>query len=75
MDTDPPLRFVTASLQVDYLKPTPLGVPLEVRGKVKEIKGRKVVVSATLSAKGEVCARGEVVAVQMPEEWFDLLLS
>lgn len=67
MDTEPPLRFVTASLHVDYLRPTPLGVPLEVRGRVKEIKGRKVVVTSTLSAKGEVCARGEVVAVQMPE--------
>jgi acyl-coenzyme A thioesterase PaaI-like protein len=67
MDSEPPLRFVTASLHVDYLRPTPLGVPLEVRGRVKEIKGRKVVVEATLSADGQVCARGEVVAVQMPE--------
>jgi acyl-coenzyme A thioesterase PaaI-like protein len=67
MDTEPPFRFVTASLHVDYLRPTPLGVPLEVRGRVKEIKGRKVVVTATLSAEGELCARGEVVAVQMPE--------
>jgi acyl-coenzyme A thioesterase PaaI-like protein len=67
MDTDPPLRYVTASLQVDYLKPTPLGVPLEVRGRVKEIKGRKVVVESTLSAEGVITARGEVVAVQMPE--------
>ena len=67
MGTDPPLRFVTASLQVEYLRPTPLGVPLEVRGRVKELKGRKVVVSATLSADGKVCARGQVVAVQMPE--------
>lgn len=67
MDTDPPLRFVTASLQVDYLKPTPLGVPLEVRGRVKEIKGRKVVVESTLSAEGVITARGEVVAVRMPE--------
>jgi acyl-CoA thioesterase FadM len=58
---------VTAALRVDYLRPTPLGVPLEVRGRVKEIKGRKVVVSATLLANGEICAQGEVVAVQMPE--------
>jgi len=58
---------VTASLHVDFLRPTPVGVPLEVRGRVKEIKGRKVVVDATLSAEGEVCARGEVVAVQTPE--------
>jgi acyl-coenzyme A thioesterase PaaI-like protein len=68
MGTDPPLRFVTASLQVDYLLPTPLGMPLEVRGKVKEIKDRKVVVSVTLSAEGEVCARGQVVAVRMPSQ-------
>jgi acyl-coenzyme A thioesterase PaaI-like protein len=67
MDTEPPLRFLTGSLRVDYLRPTPLGVPLEVRASVKEIKGRKVVVAATLSAGGEVCARGEVVAIQVPE--------
>lgn len=67
MDTQPPLRYVTASLQVDYVRPTPIGVPLEVRATVKEIRGRKVVVSSTLSANGQVCARGEVVAVQMPE--------
>jgi acyl-coenzyme A thioesterase PaaI-like protein len=67
MDTDPPLRFVTASLHVDYLHPTPLGVSLEVRGRVQEIKNRKVVVSATMLAEGEVCARGKVIAVQMPK--------
>jgi acyl-coenzyme A thioesterase PaaI-like protein len=66
MDSEPALRFVTASLKIDYLKPTPLGVTLEIRGRVMEIKGRKVVVAATISAKGETCVRGEVVAVQMP---------
>jgi hypothetical protein len=32
--TAPPLRFVTASLKVDYLRPTPMGVPLEARGRI-----------------------------------------
>jgi len=67
MDTLPPLRFLTASLHVDYLRPTPLDMPLEVRGKVEEIKGRKVVVSSTVIANGEICATGKVVAVRMPE--------
>ncbi len=66
--TDPPFRFVTASLHVDYVRPTPIGVPLEVRSKIKDVQGRKVVMSATLSANGEVCARGEVIAVQMPDQ-------
>lgn len=67
MGTEPKFRFVTASLQVNYLRPTPLGVPLEIRGRATRIEGRKVFVSATVSAEGELCARGEVVAVQMPE--------
>jgi acyl-coenzyme A thioesterase PaaI-like protein len=69
IDTDPPIRFLTASLHVDYIRPTPLGVPLEIRGKVKEMKGRKVIVSATISAEGKLCVRGEVVAVQVPASW------
>jgi acyl-coenzyme A thioesterase PaaI-like protein len=68
MDSEPALRFLTAALHVDYLRPTPLGVPLEIRATIKEIKGRKVIVSSTLSANGDVCARGEVVAVQMPAD-------
>lgn len=66
--TEPPFRFVTASLQVDYLKPTPLGVKLELRGKVAELKGRKVISEITLSANGEITAKGKVIAVQMPEK-------
>jgi len=66
MDSGPPLRFVTASLHVDYLKPTPMGGPLELRSRIKEIKGKKVVVTTELLAGGELCARGEVVAVRIP---------
>ena len=68
MDTEPAFRFVTASLHVDYIRPTPLGVPLVVRARAKEIKGRKVVVESELLANDQVCARGQVVAVQMPEQ-------
>ena len=68
LDSEPPLRFVTASLHVDYLRPTPIDGPLELRSQVQEVKDRKVVVSTTLSAGGEVCARGEVVAVKIRED-------
>jgi acyl-CoA thioesterase FadM len=54
-------------LNVQYLKPTPLGVELEVRGRVKEAGERKYVIEATVSANGVVTARGDVVAVRMPE--------
>lgn len=60
-------RFVTASLRVDFLKPTPLGPELEIRARVRERSDRKVIVEATVSADGVVTARGEAVAVRMPE--------
>ncbi len=62
----PAPRFVTASLRVEYLAPTPHGPELEVRARAVEMGPRKVVVHATLSAGGAVTARGEVVAVRMP---------
>ena len=69
MDSEPPFRFVTGSLHVDFLKPTPLECELELRGRIKEIRGRKVVVTTEVIADGVVTARGEVVAVQMPDSF------
>ena len=70
MGSEPAARFVTASLHVDYLHPTPLGEILELRGQVTEHKGRKVVVDITLSVQGQVTAQGQVVAVHIPEHMF-----
>lgn len=75
MGSEPVLRYVTGSLKVDYLKPTPLGVTLTVRGRVREIKGRVVKVDASLTANSIECAKGEVVAVRMPEKWLAELQS
>ncbi|MEJ2208044.1 MAG: PaaI family thioesterase [Anaerolineae bacterium] len=75
MDSDPPLRFVTGSLHVDYLKPTPIDGPLELRARVLEVEGRKVVVATELSAAGQVCARGEVVAIQIPDHMWPRFLG
>ncbi|MCX8056018.1 MAG: PaaI family thioesterase [Ignavibacteria bacterium] len=65
----PPFRFVTASLQVDYLKPTPIGVELELRGKILEVKGRKVITEIYVFANGVMTAKGKVVAVQITSDF------
>ena len=77
MDTLPPHRFVTASLKVDFLKPTPLGEVIELRAQIAGLKTRsdaagvervhKVIVEIDLSAQRQVCAHGQVVAVQAPQ--------
>ncbi|MFA6455235.1 MAG: PaaI family thioesterase [Bacteroidota bacterium] len=65
--SEPAFRFVTASLQIDYVRPTPMGVPLTLRGTIVEITERKVIVEVAVTADGILCSRGKVVAVQMPE--------
>jgi acyl-coenzyme A thioesterase PaaI-like protein len=75
MNSEPALRYLTASLHVDYIKPTPLGGLLEVRGKVKEVKGRKVVIEEWILANAEITVRGEVVAVQVSDKLVQELLN
>ena len=65
-DEAPVPRCVTASLKVDFLRPTPMGQRLVVRGRVAELGTRKVVVVSELYAGGALCARGRVVAVVAP---------
>ena len=68
MDTEPAFRFLTASLHVDYLKPTPLGLELEIRARLKEIKGRKVTIEEWINAAGLTTVRGEIITVQVPDQ-------
>ena len=43
-----------------------MGVELEIRGEVAEIKGRKVAVNLHLLANGILCAKGSAVMVEIP---------
>ncbi len=65
-DGEEPQRYVTASLHVDFLRPTPLGPELTLRARVVERRGRKVVVEVEILALDELRARGQVVAAPMP---------
>ncbi len=69
MGSEPAFRFLTGSLQLTYLKPTPLGPEIEIRGSVRELKERKVVIDSRVRVNGVDTARGEVVAILMPENF------
>ncbi len=75
IDSEPAIRFLTAALHVDFKNPTPMGVPLELRSKASEIKPKKVIVTTVLSANGVECARGEVVAVRVPDAVINALIN
>lgn len=62
----PALVYVTATLHVDYLKPTPIG-EVQLRARVSQDAGRRITVAASLMAGGEETARGEGVFVNVGE--------
>jgi len=59
-----PIRFVTASLRIEYKRPTPLGVELVIRGSLSSLDGRKAIVALSLSADDELCASAEMLAIE-----------
>jgi acyl-coenzyme A thioesterase PaaI-like protein len=63
----PAPRFLTGTLKVEYLRPTPIDAPMELRSRVVSRTEKKAVITTELRSKGELCARGEAVAVRMPE--------
>ena len=65
----PRIWYATASLQVTYLLPTPIGGPVVLSAQVKEMGERKTVLSCSMSSGDEERARGELVAVRVAPEW------
>jgi acyl-coenzyme A thioesterase PaaI-like protein len=64
----PRIAYVTANLNISYLKPTPINEPLELRARITRRERRKVWVSCTLSAAGQVCAKGEVLGIRIDRQ-------
>ena len=64
--TEPP-RFVTGSLHIDYLKPTPQNTLLKAVSTVEEIHPKKFKVLTDVFADDTLCAKGETIAVVRPK--------
>ena len=61
----PRIGYVTAKLNISYLKPTPIDRPIQLRARIAKLEGRKAWMRCTVSAAGEICATGEVLGVRV----------
>ena len=64
----PRIGYVTGKLSVSYLKPTPIREPLQLKARITKTAGRKTWMSCTLSARGQVCATGEVLGIRVERD-------
>ena len=62
--------YVTGSIYVKYLRPTPLDEPVTLRASVTEIKDNKIIVNCTLHSNDALCATGEVMTVKVDTRKF-----
>jgi len=72
---DPLIWYVTGSLKVDYLRPTPIDEEVVLRAKIEEVAGKKTNLTCSLVSLDKACALAEVTAVRVPSSWveqFDL---
>jgi acyl-coenzyme A thioesterase PaaI-like protein len=68
MGSDPEIWCATASMTVDYLRPTPIGEDVELTAEVVDVDGATTV-ACVLSCAGKDRARATVRAVRVPAEW------
>jgi acyl-coenzyme A thioesterase PaaI-like protein len=69
IDSDPHVWCVTGSLQLDYLRPTPLDAPAILRARVEASEGRRSTIACTLSSGGVDRVRSKILAVRVPLDW------
>lgn len=59
---------MTVQLSLRYRRPTPLGVPLTVAARLDRIEGRKLHLSATISADGQVTVNAHAIFLMLTTE-------
>ncbi|MGF1753548.1 PaaI family thioesterase [Vibrio makurazakiensis] len=63
--------FATGKLDVTFLKPVAINKPVQLVATILEAKASKVVLTCQLFSEGEVCVKSDVVAVRVPNSWFE----
>ncbi|WOE32490.1 MULTISPECIES: PaaI family thioesterase [unclassified Acinetobacter] len=58
-------RCVTASLSINFIKPTPIDTEILIYGELISIEERKIRVGLSLLAAGQLCATGEILAIEL----------
>ena len=67
--TDPEIWFATASMTVDYLRPTPIDSTVQLSARVVSHDDRSTTVECVLEAAQKERARASIVAVRVPDDW------
>jgi acyl-coenzyme A thioesterase PaaI-like protein len=63
--SEPSIMYVTANLNVNYLRPAPMDRELLLKAHIVETKGKKTTVACELTADGTECANASVIGIRV----------
>jgi acyl-coenzyme A thioesterase PaaI-like protein len=61
---------VTAHLEVDFVRPVPVGSRLDLDGRLDRVEGRRIFASMLGRVDGEVAVRAKALYIMVPVEHF-----
>jgi acyl-coenzyme A thioesterase PaaI-like protein len=67
--SDPSIWHATKSMEIQYLRPTPITAQLVLRGTVVAVGDSGTTVECVLEAEGKLRARARVTSIRVPDSW------
>lgn len=64
-NSEPLYMYATGTMTIKYLKPTPYGKPIRLTAKIKEVKGKKTVITCETWVEGIKTTESEVIAIRV----------
>ncbi len=63
--------FATGKLEITFIKPAAIDREVVINAKIVDEKESKITLDCQLFSEGIVCSEGHVVAVRVPNSWFE----
>jgi acyl-coenzyme A thioesterase PaaI-like protein len=65
----PIIWYATASIKMDYLRPTSIDSSVELRAIVESTRESVKIISGTIYSNGQATVRADVTAIRVPNDW------
>lgn len=63
------ITYVTGSLKVDYIAPSPIDQIIQVNARATSVLGKKTIIACEIWSGETLSGRAQVVCVRVPNDW------
>ena len=67
--SEPTIWYATGRLDVRYLRPTPIDIPVRLVAEITSVMENKTGLHCLLSSGNRPCVEADIIAVRVPDTW------